>query len=28
LRRSDAHAFYQHLGFDQHGLSFKVALTN
>ncbi|MFY7865732.1 GNAT family N-acetyltransferase [Roseateles sp.] len=26
LRRSDAHAFYQHLGFDQHGLSFKVAL--
>jgi len=27
LRRSDAHAFYQHLGFDQHGLSFKVALT-
>jgi GNAT superfamily N-acetyltransferase len=26
LRRSEAHAFYQHLGFDQHGLSFKVAL--
>ncbi len=26
LRRLEAHAFYQHLGFEQHGLSFKLAL--
>jgi GNAT superfamily N-acetyltransferase len=27
LRREEAHAFYRSLGFEQHGLSFRVGLS-
>lgn len=26
LRRKDAHAFYEHLGFERHGFSYRVRL--
>lgn len=28
LRRTEAHAFYDHLGFERHGLSFAVSLPD